>query len=144
MDKIKPTLFTSLSPALLNLYDISSATVVIIDVLRATSTLQQRYINGAKAVIPVDSVSRCIEIGKQIHGITAGERDGKVAEGLIHGNSPFEYPRDLSKERHWCLLQRMEQDFCKWRWTKAQRKLSQVLFLIFQQYAIILLKRNKM
>src|SRR6187401_1455569 len=95
MNKIKPTLFTSLSPALLNLYEISSATVVIIDVLRATSTIATALSNGAKAVIPVDSVSRCIEIGKQIHGITAGERDGKVAEGLVHGNSPFEYPREF-------------------------------------------------
>src|SRR6187200_764109 len=95
MNKIKPTLFTSLSPALLNLYDISNATVVIIDVLRATSTIATALYNGAKSVIPVDSVSRCIEIGKQIHGITAGERDGKVAEGLIHGNSPFEYPREF-------------------------------------------------
>src|SRR6187399_2876095 len=97
MNNIKPTLFTSLSPALLNLYDISSATVVIIDVLRATSTIATALYNGAKAVIPVDSVSRCIEIGKQIHGITAGERDGKVAEGLVHGNSPFEYPREFIK-----------------------------------------------
>ena len=95
MNSNKPTLFTSLSPALLNLYDISSATVVIIDVLRATSTIATALFNGAKAVIPVDSVSRCIEIGKQIHGITAGERDGKVAEGLVHGNSPFEYPREF-------------------------------------------------
>lgn len=91
----KPTLFTSLSPALLNLYDVSNSIVVIIDVLRATSTIATALFNGAKCVIPVDSVSRCIEIGKQIDGITAGERDGKVAEGLIHGNSPFEYPREF-------------------------------------------------
>jgi len=91
----KPTLFTSLSPALLSLYEISSATVVIIDVLRATSTIATALYNGAKAVIPVDSVSRCIEIGRQIDGITAGERDGKVAEGLVHGNSPFEYPGEF-------------------------------------------------
>src|SRR4030095_17184084 len=36
--------------------------------------------------------SRCIELGKQIDGITAGERDGKIAEGLAYGNSPFDYP----------------------------------------------------
>ena len=30
-----------------------------------------------------------------IDGITAGERDGKIAEGLQHGNSPFEYPTDF-------------------------------------------------
>ena len=91
----RPTLYTSLSPALLHLYDLSNSIVVIIDVLRATSTIATALYNGAKSVIPVDSVSRCIEIGKQIQGITAGERDGKIAEGLIHGNSPFDYPEDF-------------------------------------------------
>ncbi|MGZ8509423.1 MAG: 2-phosphosulfolactate phosphatase [Chitinophagaceae bacterium] len=91
----KPTLHTSLSPALLDLYDVSNSIVVIIDVLRATSTIATALFNGAKCVIPVDSVTRCMEIGRQIEGITAGERDGQVAEGLEYGNSPFEYPRDF-------------------------------------------------
>ena len=95
MKRIKPTLHTSFSPALLHLYDVSDSIVVIIDVLRATSTIATALYNGAKSVIPVDSVSRCIELGKQIEGITAGERDGKIAEGLEHGNSPFEYPREF-------------------------------------------------
>lgn len=90
----KPFLYTSLSPALVHLYDLSNSIVVIIDVLRATSTIATALYNGAKCVIPVDSVSRCIELGRQIEGITAGERDGKVAEGLLNGNSPFEYPRE--------------------------------------------------
>ena len=91
----KPTLHTSLSPALLNLYDVSNSIVVIIDVLRATSTIATALYNGAKCVIPVDSVTRCIEIGRQIEGITAGERDGQIAEGLEYGNSPFEYPHEF-------------------------------------------------
>jgi len=91
----KPSLHTSLSPSLLNLYDVSNSTVVIIDVLRATSTIATALYNGAKCVIPVDSVSRCMEIGRQIEGITAGERDGQIAEGLEYGNSPFEYPREF-------------------------------------------------
>ena len=95
MSNIKPELYTSFSPALLNLYDVSNSIVVIIDVLRATSTIATALYNGANAVIPVDSVSRCIEISKQIQGITAGERDGKIAEGLAYGNSPFEYPREF-------------------------------------------------
>ncbi len=95
MSRTKPSLFTSLSPALLHLYDAGSSIVVIIDVLRATSTIAAALYNGARSVIPVDSVSRCIELGKQIDGITAGERDGQVAEGLAHGNSPFEYPREF-------------------------------------------------
>jgi 2-phosphosulfolactate phosphatase len=93
--KNKPTLSTSFSPALLHLFDVSNGIVVIIDVLRATSTIATALYNGAKCVIPVDSVSRCIELGKQIDGITAGERDGKVAEGLEYGNSPFEYTKDF-------------------------------------------------
>lgn len=95
MAEVKPSLHTSLSPALLNLYSLNHAVVVIIDVLRATSTIATALYNGAKCVIPVDSVAKCIELGKQIDGITAGERDGKIAEGLKYGNSPFEYPKEF-------------------------------------------------
>jgi 2-phosphosulfolactate phosphatase len=95
MSKTKPSLFTAQSPALLHLYDVNHAIVVIIDVLRATSTIATALHNGAKCVIPVDSVAKCIELGRQIDGITAGERDGMIAEGLEHGNSPFEYPREF-------------------------------------------------
>jgi len=95
MKEEKPSLFTALSPALLNLYDVSSSIVVIIDVLRATSTIATAIYNGAKDIIPVDSVAECIRLGKQIEGITAGERDGLIAEGLSHGNSPFEYPTEF-------------------------------------------------
>lgn len=91
----KPVLYTCLSPALLHLYHISNSIVVIVDVLRATSTIATVLNNGAKCVIPVDSVTRCIELSKQIEGITAGERDGKVAEGLEYGNSPFEYSKEF-------------------------------------------------
>ena len=95
MTLAKPTLNTCLSPALLSLYNVSNSIVVIIDVFRATSTIATVLYNGAKCIIPVDSVAECIRIGKQIEGITAGERDGKVAEGLSYGNSPFEYPREF-------------------------------------------------
>lgn len=95
MTNSRPGLYTALSPALLHLYDLNHAIVVIIDVLRATSTIATALYNGAKCVIPVDSVAKCIELGRQIDGITAGERDGKIAEGLQHGNSPFEYPTDF-------------------------------------------------
>ena len=69
--------------------------MVIIDVLRATSTIATVLHNGAKCIIPVDSVAECIRIGKQIEGITAGERDGQVADGLSYGNSPFEYSKEF-------------------------------------------------
>jgi len=95
MPNSKPTLHTSLSPALLHLYNVSQATVVIIDVLRATSTIATALHNGARYIVPVDSVAKCIELGRQINCITAGERDGRIAEGLSYGNSPFEYHREF-------------------------------------------------
>ncbi len=91
----KPTLYTCLSPSLLHLYDVRDSIVVVIDILRATSTIATVLYNGAKAVIPVDSVEKCIQIGKEQQYITAGERDGKIAPGLQYGNSSFEYPRQF-------------------------------------------------
>lgn len=95
MDK-KPTLFTSLSPALLYLFDLSNTIVVIIDVFRATTTVATALYNGAKRVIPVAEVEECKRLGNRIFGsVTAGEREGKVIEGLQYGNSPAEYPREF-------------------------------------------------
>ena len=91
----KPTLYTCLSPALLDLYEVKNSIVVVIDVLRATSTIATALYNGAEAVIPVDEIQACIDLGLSLKGITAGERDGKVAAGLEYGNSPFEYPREF-------------------------------------------------
>ncbi len=95
MQTKKPELYTCLSPALLDLYEVDKSIVVIIDVLRATSTIATALHNGAKSIIPVDSIAECIRIGKQIDSITAGERDGRIAEGLENGNSPFEYAKEF-------------------------------------------------
>src|SRR4051812_16324948 len=92
----RPTLYTCLSPALLHLYDLNNAVVVIIDVFRATTTIATALFNGASRVIPVAEVGECKRLGNVISGsITAGEREGKVIEGLQYGNSPTEYPRDF-------------------------------------------------
>ena len=92
-----PSLTTCLSPALLNLYDVSNSIVVIIDVLRATSTISTALFNGATSVIPVDNVADCIKMGRQMDVITAGERDGKIAEGLKYGNTPLQYTAEFIK-----------------------------------------------
>ncbi len=98
-EKMKPTLYTCLSPALIHLYDLRNSVVVIIDVFRATSTIAAALHNGAKCVIPVDTVPKAIEVSKRLHGIAAGERDGKLAEGLSHGNSPMEYSSSFVKNK---------------------------------------------
>lgn len=97
MRKTSPALFSVLSPALLSHYDISNSIVVIIDILRATSTISTALYNGAKSVIPVDSVADCIKLGRQMDVITAGERDGRIAEGLQYGNTPLQYTADFIK-----------------------------------------------
>ena len=97
MKNNSPSLYTVLSPAVLKYYDISSSIVVIIDVLRATSTIATALYNGAKEIIPVDSVAECIKLGKQMDVITAGERDGQIAEGLQYGNTPFQYTPEFIK-----------------------------------------------
>lgn len=93
---VKPRLEVCLSPALLHLFDTKDAIVVIIDVFRATSTIAAALDNGANCIIPVANVEECISIGEATdNSITAGERNGKIADGLKHGNSPSEYPRDF-------------------------------------------------
>lgn len=93
MSSNKPSLEVCLSPALLHLYNTSGSVVVIIDIFRATSTITAALHNGASSVIPVASVADCIAIGNSLpDSLTAGERDGKIAPGLQHGNSPLEYP----------------------------------------------------
>lgn len=95
-----PKLEVCLSPALLHLYNPEGTITVIIDVFRATSTIAAALDNGASRVIPVSAVDECIRIGQNIEGsITAGERDGKVAQGLQHGNSPMEYPRSFIERK---------------------------------------------
>ncbi len=95
----KPKLEVCPSPALLPLYNIEESIVVIIDVLRATSTIAAALYNGASAVYPVATVENCVALSREKNGITAGERDGKTAPGLDHGNSPLEYPKDFIEDQ---------------------------------------------
>ena len=79
-----------LSPAQLSLFDLKGKTVVIIDVLRATSTINTALDHGVKEVIPVSTIEEGIEYKAKGY-IVAAERGGKKYEGFDYGNSPFEY-----------------------------------------------------
>ncbi len=92
----KPILETCFSPAMLDLYTIENSIVVIIDIFRATSTMCAAIDNGATEIIPVDDVQECIALGlKTPNSITAGERNGQIAEGLQFGNSPSLFSRNF-------------------------------------------------
>lgn len=66
--------------------------VVIIDVLRATSTILTALQNGAKAVIPVASVSEAQKTAANLSNpLLAGERNAVKPAHFDLGNSPLEF-----------------------------------------------------
>jgi 2-phosphosulfolactate phosphatase len=74
--------------------------VVVVDVLRATTTITVALINGAKEVIPAESVSTAARISKGLgKSILCGERNGNVIEGFTLGNSPLEYKSETVKDK---------------------------------------------
>jgi 2-phosphosulfolactate phosphatase len=82
-----------LTPALLGLYEIENSIVVVIDILRATSSIVYGIDNGARAIIPVAQVDDCLSYSQ--HGyLLAAERNGSVVDGYDFGNSPFSYTKE--------------------------------------------------
>lgn len=84
------TIDVCLSPDLMHLYDVKDRTVVVVDILRATSCMVTAFANGVESITPFANLDICRSMKKQGY-ITAGERDGKKVEGFDKGNSPFEY-----------------------------------------------------
>jgi len=82
-----------LTPALIDLYAIENSIVVVIDILRATSSIVYGIDNGAAAIIPVAQVEDCLNYADKGY-LLAAERNGEVVEGYNFGNSPFSYTAD--------------------------------------------------
>jgi len=82
-----------LTPALIDLYDIEQSIVVVIDILRATSSITYGIENGAEAIIPVASVEDCLTFADKGY-LLAAERNGEVVTGYDFGNSPFSYTKE--------------------------------------------------
>ena len=78
--------------------DIRGKTVVIIDVLRASSTMVAAIQNGAAGIIPVDNMDAAGRISQSLDSpqyLLCGEKDGEKIEGYHLGNSPLEYTREV-------------------------------------------------
>lgn len=78
------------TPDLIDQFDVSDKTVVVIDVLRATSCMVAGLGSGVKSITPVASVEECEALGAEGY-IMAGERGGKKLPQFQLGNSPFDY-----------------------------------------------------
>lgn len=68
---------------------------VIIDTLRATSTIATALNNGAKEIIPVLTIEEALTIRENIGtGLLGGERKGLKIDGFNFSNSPMDYNKE--------------------------------------------------
>ena len=90
---------TLLSPAMFDasISDIDRKIVVVIDILRATSTMTVAMENGARAIYPVRDIETAYRAGTSF--VKAGERNGEKVVGFDLGNSPREFLPDIVGNR---------------------------------------------
>jgi 2-phosphosulfolactate phosphatase len=73
---------------------LAGATVVVIDVLRASTCIVTALGNGCEAIVPVASPEEARRRAAALGGaLVAGERRGEPLEGFDLGNSPLEFTR---------------------------------------------------
>ncbi|MCF8267915.1 MAG: 2-phosphosulfolactate phosphatase [Ignavibacteriales bacterium] len=78
----------------------SGKNTVVIDVLRSTTTIITALDNGAKEVLPVNSIEFAMKISVSAFGslsLIAGERNGIKIDGFNLGNSPLEFDEERVK-----------------------------------------------
>ena len=74
--------------------DLTGSTVVVIDVLRSTSSMVEALVNGAQGVYPAPSTEEAIKLASSLgreDTILCGESRGLMIEGFDLGNSPREF-----------------------------------------------------
>jgi 2-phosphosulfolactate phosphatase len=82
--------------------DLRGKSAVIIDVLRASSSIVTAISNGAKKIIPVEDMSDAGKIAQtmdQSDYLLCGEKDGTKIEGYNLGNSPQEYTSEAIADK---------------------------------------------
>ncbi|MGB9773987.1 MAG: 2-phosphosulfolactate phosphatase [Bacteroidota bacterium] len=85
------------TPAHVDESQIRDRVVVVIDVLRAATSIATALFNGAREIIPVQDVETALKIHSNLGedvALLCGERNGKIIEGFDLGNSPLEYSRE--------------------------------------------------
>lgn len=80
--------------------DVRDKTVVMVDVLRASSTMVTALGNGAKGVIAVEDMDDASKISHNLDSksfLLSGEKDGITIQGYDLGNSPLEHTEEAVK-----------------------------------------------
>jgi 2-phosphosulfolactate phosphatase len=86
------------SPVIADELYFTGKTVVVIDVLRASTTIVTALQNGAREIVPVATVEFGVKISGGMFGgqtLLGGERNTKKVEGFALGNSPLEYTPEI-------------------------------------------------
>jgi len=81
------------TPLGLNAGDLSGRGVVVVDVLRATTSIVTALANGARAVVPAATSEEAVRLTANLEKngyVLAGERKSLKIEGFALGNSPRE------------------------------------------------------
>ena len=81
---------TCISPQLLPMHEVEDKIVVVVDILRATSSMVTAFAYDVASITPVPTLADCRMLKEQGY-ITAGERGGQKVEGFDLGNSPFDF-----------------------------------------------------
>src|SRR5476651_2144259 len=74
-----------------------AATVVVIDVLRATSSIVTALDNGAAGIVPVREADEAIVVMRRLgreRALLCGERESRLIAGFDLDNSPASYTRE--------------------------------------------------
>ncbi|MFQ5702535.1 MAG: 2-phosphosulfolactate phosphatase [Gemmatimonadales bacterium] len=77
---------------------IAGSPVVVVDVLRTTTTIVSALANGARAILPVASAEEALRLAQNLEHpdlLLAGERGSKRIDGFALGNSPLEMTEDV-------------------------------------------------
>ena len=82
----------AVTPEALNPADLPASTVLVVDVLRASTTIITALSNGCVAVVPVSDADEARRRAAATPGaLIAGERRGEPLQGFDLGNSPLEF-----------------------------------------------------
>ena len=93
-------------PDLVNPHDLAGNVCVVIDILRATTTIAHAVATGAEAVLPCLEVAEAREQASKLSHdrvLLGGERNGVRINGFNLGNSPSEYQTDQLKGATVCF-----------------------------------------
>ena len=89
-----------LLPDLADPHDLAGHTSIVVDVLRASTTITTALDSGAEKVIPCLTVEEARELAAKRSGaLLGGERQGQKLPGFNFGNSPAEYTSESVSKR---------------------------------------------